>query len=93
MGFRRGPTSRLTFSAIANGLTSPNALFAVKQDLLRTFPQRSLALAIGAAAAHSTYGYVIERLWLHMCGAPFLHYAPYAAPDHKQAEPDGPAIA
>ena len=75
-----------------SGRFSYGALFAVKQNLLHAFPQRSLSLAIGAAGAHSTYGYVIERLWLHMCGAPFLHFAPNSAPDNKQAEQAGPQL-
>ena len=47
------------------------ALFAVRQSMLPRVPPRSLELALQAANSHLLYGYVLERLWLHMFGEPF----------------------
>lgn len=48
------------------------ALFAVRQRRLPELPRQSLEYALQAANAHKVYGYILERLWLHMCGEPFL---------------------
>ncbi len=58
-----------------SGRFSYGALFAVRQHLLGGLPNGSLERALKAANGHSTYGYVLERLWLHMCGEPFLQPA------------------
>ena len=61
------------------GRFSYGALFAATQRLLVGAPRRSLELALEAANAHSMYGYVLERLWLHMFGEAFLLPAPEMA--------------
>lgn len=53
------------------GRFSYGALFAVRQERLRALPRRNLELALEAANGHAVYGYVLERLWLHLCGEPF----------------------
>lgn len=60
------------------GRFSYGALFAVKQERLAHLPRKSLELAVQAANGHQMYGYVLERLWLHMFGEPFLLPAPAA---------------
>jgi hypothetical protein len=69
------------------GRFSYGALFAVRQSLLRELPARSLTRAMEAANGHPTYGYVLERLWLHMCGEPFLLPAPDALAHGRRAAP------
>ncbi len=61
------------------GRFSYGALFAARQRLLVQAPRGSLELALEAANAHSMYGYVLERLWLHMFSEAFLLAAPEAA--------------
>ena len=63
-----------------SGRFSYGALFATRQGRLPAIPRRSLDLALEAANSHATYGYVLERLWLHMCGEPFLQPALDAVP-------------
>ena len=53
------------------GCFAYGAMFAVRQSRLMAAPRRSLELALEAANAHQTYGYILERLWLHMFGQPF----------------------
>jgi hypothetical protein len=48
------------------------AMFAVRRDRLARLPRRPLELALQAANGHKVYGYVLERLWLHLFGEPFL---------------------
>ena len=62
------------------GRYSYGALFAVRQERLKQMPRRSLELALEAANGHKAYGYILERLWLHMAGEPFLLPAPDPAP-------------
>lgn len=54
------------------GTFSYGALFAVKGYRLSQIPSESLELLLKAANSHHVYGYIIERLWLHLCGEPFL---------------------
>lgn len=61
------------------GRFSYGALFAVKQQRLANLPRKSLELAVQAANGHQMYGYVLERLWLHMFGEPFLLPVPETA--------------
>ena len=61
------------------GRFSYGALFAASNARLALAPRRSLELALEAVNSHQMYGYVLERLWLHMFGEPFLLPAP--APD------------
>ena len=77
---RRCEWNELAAQAEANlvGCFSYGALLAVKTGSLAALPRRSLELALEAANAHHMYGYVLERLWLHMFGQPFL--LPAASP-------------
>ena len=51
-------------------------------------PRQCLESALQAANGHAIYGYILERLWLHMFGAPFMlpaaqavrHLEDFAAP-------------
>ena len=54
------------------GTFSYGALFAAKGSILNEIPAKSLDLLLKAANSHHVYGYIIERLWLHLCGEPFL---------------------
>ncbi len=56
------------------GRFSYGAQFAVKTKNLEKIPKHTLALAIQATNSFSTYGYIIERLWLHLCGMPFIKF-------------------
>lgn len=47
------------------------AQFAVRQERLSRIPRKSLELALQAANGHQVYGYILERLWLHICGEAF----------------------
>ena len=49
-------------------------------------PRRSLELALEAANGHKVYGYILERLWLHMAGEPFLLPASDPAPYPEKFE-------
>jgi hypothetical protein len=48
------------------------ALFAARQNLLERASSKSFELALEAANSHPMYGYILERLWLHLFGEPFL---------------------
>ncbi len=72
------------------GCFAYGAMFAARRGLLASLPRRSLELALEAANAHQTYGYILERLWLHMLGQPFQLQAPAAKPGANGAPP-GPA--
>lgn len=65
------------------GRYSYGALFAVRQERLKQMPRRSLELALEAANGHKAYGYILERLWLHMLGEPFLLPALDPVPYHE----------
>ena len=54
------------------GRFSYGALFAVRRDRIAGLPRGSLERALEAANGHPVYGYVLERLWLHLFGEPFL---------------------
>ncbi len=54
------------------GTFSYGALFAAKGSTLNRMSPDSLELVLKAANSHHIYGYVIERLWLHLCGEPFV---------------------
>ena len=60
------------------GRFSYGALFAVRQPKLAQLQQYGLELALAAANGHQVYGYILERLWLHICGEPFLLSAQHA---------------
>ena len=54
------------------GRFSYGALFGLRTSMLRALPMASLELALEAANGHKVYGYVLERLWLHLFGEPFV---------------------
>jgi hypothetical protein len=54
------------------GRFSYGALFGVRTALLRQLPAGAIDLLRQASCAHAVYGYVIERLWLHLFGLPFV---------------------
>ena len=58
------------------GTFAYGALFAVRQKRLQQWPHRSIELALQAANAHHVYGYILERLWLHLCGQEFVLPSP-----------------
>lgn len=53
------------------GKFSYGAVFAVRNDLVRELPKENLALLYQATLSHQIYGYILERLWLHLFGASF----------------------
>ena len=70
---RCGMTELATYAHQSTvGTFSYGALFAAKGSHLNRIPQESLELLLKAANSHHIYGYIIERLWLHLCGEPFL---------------------
>jgi hypothetical protein len=48
------------------------AVFGVRTCLLGQIPRPSLELLTRAMSGHAVYGYVLERLWLHLFGCPFV---------------------
>jgi hypothetical protein len=54
------------------GCFAYGALFAVRTEMLEDLPPDSLALMTEACGSHSVYGYVLERMWLHLFGMPFV---------------------
>ncbi|MDO1582214.1 hypothetical protein [Rhizobium oryzicola] len=55
------------------GVFSYGAIFAVRNDLIARFPQHGLdAMRNLANTGVTVYGYVLERLWLHLFGQEFL---------------------
>ncbi len=58
------------------GRFSYGAVFAARQSRLATLQGPSLDLLRKAALNHQVYGYVLERLWLHLFGEPFVLPAP-----------------
>ena len=68
------------------GRYSYGACFAVRQERLKQMPRRSLELALEAANGHKVYGYILERLWLHMVGEPFLLPASDPMPYFEELE-------
>ena len=61
------------------GCFSYGAIFAVRQSRLAQVPRKSIQYALEAANGHQMYGYILERLWMHMFGEPFLLQAPTPA--------------
>ena len=62
------------------GQFSYGALFAVRQSRLAAVQGERLDLLRRAALGHEAYGYVIERLWLHLFGAEFVLPLPADGP-------------
>jgi hypothetical protein len=54
------------------GRFSYGAVFAARRRLLRGVPGEALIRLRMASLGHEVYGYVLERLWLHLFGAGFL---------------------
>ncbi len=62
------------------GCFSYGAIFAVRNQLIADLPLRALQRMRHAALGPACYGYVIERIWLHLFGEPFLLPASAACP-------------
>lgn len=70
----------------AVGLFSYGAIFAVRNHRLRAIPARNLEIMNYISKGAACYGYIFERLWLHLFGAQFetprfpaIAYVPDAA--------------
>lgn len=71
------------------------AVFAARRSCLGKVPAEALADLRRAALGHEVYGYVLERLWLHLFGMAFVLPAllPQTAPQSGAgAYPDGPSF-
>jgi hypothetical protein len=53
------------------GKCAYGALFGVRGANLASLPQHAIAAMMEASRAHGAYGYVMERLWLHVFGEKF----------------------
>jgi hypothetical protein len=53
------------------GLFAYGAVFAARNDLVAGFTLSALPRLRQACCGHSVYGYVLERVWLHLFGLPF----------------------
>ena len=75
------------------GSFSYGAVFAARRSRLLTVPEAALASLRRASLGHEVYGYVLERLWLHLFGAGFV--LPALLPEGAAGTagmPDGPAF-
>jgi len=55
------------------GIFSYGAIFAARNDLVAAVPRESLELLSQfSTAGVAAYGYVLERMWLHILGADFI---------------------
>jgi len=63
------------------------AVFAARTELLHQVPPEALERLRQACCAHSVYGYVLERLWLHLLGQAFL--LPIATDKPEPVSPAG----
>ncbi len=52
------------------------AVFAARTSQLRAVPPEGLAAMRRASLGHEVYGYVLERMWLHLFGLEFILPAP-----------------
>ena len=73
------------------GRFSYGAVFAAKRRGL-VLPQQSLADLRRASLGHEVYGYVLERLWLHLFGMGFLLPAALPPVPAGTAAPAGPVF-
>jgi hypothetical protein len=60
------------------GRFSYGAVFAARRSRLAQVPEGALANLRQASLSHEVYGYVLERMWLHLFGAAFILPAPVA---------------
>jgi len=60
------------------GCFSYGAIFAVRNPLIAELPLEALQRTRRAALGPACHGYVIERIWLHLFGEPFLLPSPTA---------------
>ena len=76
------------------GRFSYGAVFAARRSHIRAVPAEALAKLRRAALGHEVYGYVLERLWLHLFGLPFTQPAllPVRAPAAFEHSFAGPAF-
>lgn len=57
----------------AVGIFSYGAIFAARNDLVAALPRESLQLLTQfSTAGVAAYGYILERMWLHLLGADFV---------------------
>ncbi|WP_162950159.1 polysialyltransferase family glycosyltransferase [Rhizobium jaguaris] len=69
------------------GVFSYGAIFAVRNDLIAKWPRKSLEITYQATLGRAVYGYLLERLWLHIFGAEFDTPVALAVPP-EQSSPD-----
>lgn len=53
------------------GVFSYGAIFAARNDLVAAFPKDGFAKMQERSKGYTCYGYILERLWLHMFGVDF----------------------
>ena len=53
------------------GVFSYGGIFAVRNDLVRTLSKDRALKLYEASLGHAVYGYILERMWLHLFGADF----------------------
>ena len=63
------------------------ALFAARSVRASDIGEEQLALLRSASLGHEVYGYVIERLWLHLFGLPFVLPVALSATPQPVEEP------
>lgn len=54
------------------GLFSYGAVFAVKNRILSRVEKRSIMTMMNLVNSHPVYGYIMERMWLHIMGVAFV---------------------
>ncbi len=74
------------------GRFSYGAVFAARVPLLTAVPAHGLAALRRAALGHEVYGYVLERMWLHLFGMEFLLPALLPGEAAVPALPPGPVF-
>ncbi len=85
------PTLAAQADANLLGRFAYGAVFAARRSRLMTVPETALSNLRRASLGHEVYGYVLERLWLHLFGMGFILPA-LLTDEHDMASalPDGP---
>jgi len=74
------------------GVFNYGAIFAVRNSLIDALRADSLSKLLEISSGHYTHPYLLEKLWLHLFGEPFLHMTggessiPNRAPSPELAE-------
>lgn len=55
------------------------AIFAVRTRLIKSLPQEAVKTLHRLSQGHAVIGYIMERLWMHLFGEPFLGLQQHAA--------------